>query len=75
MSTLAQAHSYQTITLKAATKAKFRPLYGPCGPGEYHLLDRAVRQLSKNGANIDFEYVTESDDPDQVTVFRKSNSR
>ncbi len=64
---------YKTITIEAAEKRAMIPLYGPCGPDEYHLLDRAVNQLTKGGNRIAFAYVNEGDDPKEITVFRKTS--
>lgn len=64
---------YETITLKAAEKRGMLPLYGPCGPEEYPMLDRAVNQLTKNGSRIAYAYVVEGDNPEEITVFRKTS--
>ncbi len=64
---------YHVISITAAQKRNMSALFGPCGPDEYHLIDRAVKQLTKDGSRISFAYVNETDNPDEITVFRKTS--
>lgn len=63
---------HKVITVDAALKRNLSPLAGPYTPDEYHLMDRVVKQLTKDG-RIAYAYVHESDKMDEISVFRKTS--
>lgn len=64
---------HKVISVEAASKRRLSPLAGPYTPDEYHLLDRVVKQLTKDG-RIAYAYVNEDEKrPDEITVFRKTS--
>lgn len=63
---------HKVITVEAALKRNLTPLTRPYAPEEYHLMDRAVKQLAKD-PRIVYAYVHESDRLDEISVFRKTS--
>lgn len=65
-------HSYDTIPLKAAKAEGYKPLTYPYKPQEYSLMDRVIRDMKRGP--IDYVLVTESENLNDISVFRKTNS-
>ncbi len=67
-------HLYRTITASEAKKAGYNiDLTDPFGPGEYHLMANVIKDLQRH--SIELALVTETEDPDQICVYRKTSSR
>ncbi len=69
---MSSINNYFTKTRKAAERESYKPLTDPYLPGEYHLMERVIKDMRRG--DIDYCLVNETDDKGAICVYRKTSS-